>query len=151
MQRDCEEILINPLVWTNCGKFRAANPRMVIDEASLYRQSEVLAMIDNAQVNHLERIASFHELRYKKLNEDEGNIGLITNGSGLSKACIDLIHQLHGKPANQLDFTIASSIEDMLQALDLMEFDERVKVVLINIFGGGLDVHRISEGIIKAR
>ena len=108
-------------------------------------------MIDNAQVNHLERIASFHELRYQKLNELEGNIGLITNGAGLTSATIDLIHQLHGKPANRLDFTTASSIEDMLQALDLMEYDERVKVVLINIFGGGLDIHRISEGIVKAR
>ena len=39
----------------------------------------------------------------------------------------------------------------MLQALDLMEYDERVKVVLINIFGGGLDTHRISAGIVKAR
>ena len=80
-------------------------------------------MIDNAQVNHLERIASFHELRYQKLNELEGNIGLITNGAGLTSATIDLIHQLHGKPANRLDFTTASSIEDMLQALDLMEYD----------------------------
>ena len=49
-------------------------------------------MIDNAQVNHLERIASFHELRYQKLNELEGNIGLITNGAGLTSATIDLIH-----------------------------------------------------------
>lgn len=151
IQRDCYDLTINPLVYTKCHKFRAANPRMEIDENSLYRQSEILALIDNAQINTLERIASFNELRYKKLNNDEGNIGLITNGKGLSQATIDLIDQLHGKPANYLDFTISSSIEDVLQALDLMEYDERVKVVFFNIFAGGGDLQRIAEGIQKAR
>lgn len=37
VQRDCYDLLINPLVWTKCHNFRAANPRMEIDEASLYR------------------------------------------------------------------------------------------------------------------
>ena len=150
VQRDCYDLLINPLVWTKCHKFRAANPRMEIDEASLYRQSEVLSQIDNAQVNTLERIASYHELRYKKLNNSEGNLGVITNGKGMSMATLDLIDQLHGKPANYLDFTISSTIEDILYGLDLMQYDERVKVVLINIFGGGLDIMRMAEGIIKA-
>lgn len=30
-----------------------------------------------------------------------------------------------------------------------MEFDERVKVVLINLFGGILDIKPVAEGIIK--
>ena len=151
VQRDCFDILINPLIFTKCQKFRAANPRMEIDQNSLYRQSEILALDDNAQVNDLERIASFNELRYKKLNDDDGNIGLITNGKGLSMATLDLISSMHGKPANFLDLYGASSIEDILYALELMEYDTRVKVVFINIFGGALDIQRIAEGIIKAR
>ena len=86
-----------------------------------------------------------------KLNNEEGNIGLITNGVGLSAATIDLLDHLHGKVANYLDLTSASSIEDILYGLDLMEYDERVKVILINIFGGGVDTQRISEGIVKAQ
>ena len=31
-----------------------------------------------------------------------------------------------------------------------MEYDKRVKVVLINLFGGALDIKPIAEGIIKA-
>ena len=57
---------------------------------------------------------------------------------------------MHGKAANYMDFTTASSIEDVLYGLDIMQYDTRVKVVLINIFGGGLDTHRVAEGIIKA-
>ena len=37
IQRDCEEVLINPLVFTKDHTFRAANPRMNIDDNSLYR------------------------------------------------------------------------------------------------------------------
>ena len=147
IQRDCYDLTINPLVYTKCNKFRAANPRMEIDENSLYRQSEILALIDNAQINTLERIASFNELRYKKLNDEEGNIGLITNGKGLSMATIDIVESMHGKPANYLDFTISSTIEDVLYALDLMEYDTRVQVVFFNIFAGGGDTMRIAEGI----
>jgi len=66
-------------------------------------------------------------------------------------ATLDLISSMHGKPANFLDLYGASSIEDILYALELMEYDTRVKVVFINIFGGALDIQRIAEGIIKAR
>ena len=86
-----------------------------------------------------------------KLNNEEGNIGLITNGKGLSDATIDVLDHLHGKVANNLDLTTASSIEDIMYGLDLMEYDTRVKVVLINIFGGGVDTQRISEGIVVAQ
>ena len=140
VQRDCHEVLINPLVWTKEGHFRAANPRIHIDDNSLYRQSEMLNMFDNAQVNNLERIASFHDLSFKKIHDEEANVGVITNGFGLSMASMDLIHNMHGKPACYMDLSIASSIEDVLYGLDLMEYDKRVKVVLINIFGGGADV-----------
>ena len=91
-------------------------------------------------MNDLERIASFHDLRYKKLNSSEGNIGLITNGFGLSMASGDLLHWMHGKTANYMDLSIASSIEDMMYGLDLLEYDSRVKVIFCNIFGGGADV-----------
>lgn len=108
-------------------------------------------MIDNSQQNALERIASFHDLRYKKLNSDEGKIGLITNGYGLSKATADLLVLMNGKVANYMDLTIASSIEDVLYGLDLLEYDSRVKVILFNIFGGGADVQRIAEAIMVAK
>ena len=41
IQRDCKVIEINPLVWTKSKTFRAANPSIIIDDDSLYRQSEM--------------------------------------------------------------------------------------------------------------
>ena len=102
-------------------------------------------------MNNLERIASFHDLSFKKIHDDEANVGVITNGFGLSMASMDLIHNMHGRSACYMDLSIASSIEDVLYGLDLMEYDKRVKVVLINIFGGGADVQRITEGIMVSK
>ena len=98
----------------------------------------------------LERIASLNDLRYEKINGDEGNIGLITNGYGLSLATTDLLDQMGGKAANYFDLTGGGSIDDILQGFDLMEYDKRVKVVLINLFGGILDIKPVAEGIIKS-
>ena len=47
VQRDCKEVLINPLVFTKDEMFRAANPRMNIDDNSLYRQAEMMNLYDN--------------------------------------------------------------------------------------------------------
>ena len=57
---------------------------------------------------------------------------------------------MHGKTANYMDLSISTSIEDILYGLDLMEYDRRVKVVLMNVFGGGADVQRIAEGVMIA-
>ena len=114
VQRDCKLVEINPLVLTKDSDFRAANPSVIIDDNSLYRQSEMQQFADNSQVNILERIASLNDLNYEKINGEEGNIGLITNGYGLALATTDLLDQMHGKAANYLDLNGASSIEDVL-------------------------------------
>lgn len=47
-QRDCAQVLINPLVVTKDGYFRAANPTIEIDDNSLYRQAEMATLRDDA-------------------------------------------------------------------------------------------------------
>ena len=47
VQRDCQEVLINPLVLTKENNFRAPNPRLCIDDNAYYRQSEMLDLDDS--------------------------------------------------------------------------------------------------------
>ena len=49
-QRDCENITINPLIYTKQKKFLAANPRITIDPRSHYRQAEILCSYDYSQM-----------------------------------------------------------------------------------------------------
>jgi len=84
----------------------------------------------------LERIAFNWNLRYKKLNDKDGNIAIATNGAGFSLATQDLVDHYGGKAANFLNLPSDSVFEDMIEALRLFQWDKRVKVILLNWFGG---------------
>ena len=90
LQRDCELITINPLIFTKQRRFRAANPRITIDPRSHYRQAELLSAFDITQMSPQERIAQNVGLAYASRREG-GNIGMIANGVGASMALDDLI------------------------------------------------------------
>lgn len=68
IQRDCSQILLNPVIFTKDRQFRAANPIIEIDDNSLYRQAEMYILDDSAQVENLQRIAALHNLKYVKIN-----------------------------------------------------------------------------------
>ena len=65
---------------------------------------------------------------------------MITNGMGASMAIDDLITQFGGKTANFLDMFGDSSVEDAYEGLTLLEFDERVKCIVVNVFCGIFEV-----------
>ena len=86
-----------------------------------------------------ERLAQNCNLRYAS-RQDGGSIGMITNGMGASMAIDDLITQFGGKTANFLDMFGDSSVEDAYEGLTLLEFDERVKCIVVNVFCGIFEV-----------
>ena len=75
---------------TSDNKFRAANVKIVIDDSALYRQQQLSTMQDLSQMDPVERIASFNELKYRTIHK-EGSIGLISNGAASCLGMIDLI------------------------------------------------------------
>lgn len=54
----------------------------------------------------------------------------------MNAASQDLISLYGGVPANFLDLGGDSAIEDYDEALFLLNYDDRVKCVLLNVFGG---------------
>ena len=58
------------------------------------------------------------------------------NGAGLAMATMDMIKLYGGQPANFLDIGGSSNPVKVIEAMKLLLQDEKVKVVLINIFGG---------------
>ena len=65
-------------------------------------------------------------------------------------ATMDLIKQAGGEPANFLDVGGAASAERVADAFRILMSDERVKAVLINIFGGIVRCDRVAQGVIEA-
>ncbi len=144
---DASLIEINPLVVKQDGGLIALDAKINLDDNAFYRQPELVAMRDVSQEDPREAAAKEHDLNYITL---DGNIGCMVNGAGLAMATMDLV-QLHGgKPANFLDVGGGTTAERVAEAFKLILSDDKVRAVLVNIFGGIVRCDLIADGIIQA-
>ncbi|MCB1788263.1 MAG: ADP-forming succinate--CoA ligase subunit beta [Chromatiaceae bacterium] len=144
---DASLVEINPLVVTADGNLIALDAKINLDGNALYRHKDLQAMRDVSQEDPREAAAAEHELNYITL---DGNIGCMVNGAGLAMATMDLV-QLHGgAPANFLDVGGGTTAERVAEAFKIILSDDKVKAVLVNIFGGIVRCDLIAEGIIAA-
>jgi len=144
---DASLVEINPLVVTPEGDLVALDAKINLDGNALYRHKDLLAMRDISQEDPREAAAARHDLNYITL---DGNIGCMVNGAGLAMATMDLV-QLHGgSPANFLDVGGGTTAERVAEAFKIILSDDKVRAVLVNIFGGIVRCDLIAEGIIAA-
>ena len=144
---DASLVEINPLVVTPSGDLLALDAKINLDSNALYRHPDLLKMRDISQEDPREAAAAEHDLNYITL---DGNIGCMVNGAGLAMATMDLV-QLHGgTPANFLDVGGGTTAERVSEAFKIILSDDKVKAVLVNIFGGIVRCDLIAQGIIAA-
>jgi len=147
LERDLSLVEVNPLIVTQDGALVALDAKINVEANALFRQPALVALRDPSQEDAMEREASAHELNYVSL---DGNIACMVNGAGLAMATMDLI-QLHGgQPANFLDVGGTATAERVTAAFRLILSNERVRAVLVNIFGGIVRCDVIAEGIVQA-
>ncbi len=147
--QDCDASLIeiNPLIVTTDGDVLALDAKINIEDNALYRQPDLEEQRDESQEDQSEREAAEHELNYVSL---DGDIACMVNGAGLAMATMDLI-QLHGgSPANFLDVGGGTTAARVSAAFKLILSNDRVKAILVNIFGGIVRCDVIADGIISA-
>jgi succinyl-CoA synthetase beta subunit len=65
-------------------------------------------------------------------------------------ATMDAIKLAGGEPANFLDIGTVNNVERVVNSFRILTSDERVRAILINIFGGMARVDVIAEGIVRA-
>ena len=147
IQKDLTLIEINPLVVTRENKLLALDAKISVDDNALYRRPDLLEMRDPSQEDDKETRAAQNDLSYIKL---DGSIGCMVNGAGLAMATMDIIKLHGGEPANFLDVRGSTTSERVAEAFKLILGEEKVKVILVNIFGGIVRCDLIAEGIIKA-
>lgn len=146
--RECDATLaeINPLAITSEGKILAVDAKLVLDDNALFRHPE-LAQMREAAEEVAEREAREKGLSYIRL---EGNIGCLVNGAGLAMTTMDLIKLYGGEPANFLDIGGGAPLERIRAALDIILRDQRVRAVLVNIFGGLTRCDEVARGLLEA-
>ncbi|KAF5738974.1 succinyl-CoA ligase [Tripterygium wilfordii] len=146
-ERDCTLLEINPMVETSDNKLVAADAKMNFDDNAAYRQKEVFALRDPTQEDPREVAAAKADLNYIGL---DGEIGCMVNGAGLAMATMDIIKLHGGTPANFLDVGGNASENQVVEAFKILTSDEKVKAILVNIFGGIMKCDVIASGIVNA-
>lgn len=144
---DLSMIELNPLIINPAGDLIALDGKINSDENAHFRQPKVEAMRDDRQEDPLEAAAAQNNLNYVSL---DGDIACMVNGAGLAMATMDVIKLHGGEPANFLDVGGGATPERVGEALKLILSNEKVKAILINIFGGIVRCDVIAEGIITA-
>ncbi len=147
LSKDCSLVEINPLILTKLGNVVALDAKINFDDNALFRQKEIAQLHDPHEMDELEVKAAESNLNYIRL---DGNIGAMVNGAGLAMATMDIIKLAGAEPANFLDVGGGASEEMVTNGLKIILGDERVKAILINIFGGILRCDVLARGVVNA-
>ena len=138
---------INPLVITGANKLIALDGKISLDDSALFRHPELAEMRDPDEEDAAEREARRYGLSYIHL---DGEIGCMVNGAGLAMATMDIVNFYGGNPANFLDVGGGAQSDKVAAALRIILSDDRVKAVLINIFGGITRCDEVARGVLEA-
>jgi len=144
---DCDLAEINPLILKPTGEVHALDAKVSLDGNALFRHPEWEAFRATEELDDRERLAREKDLQYIGL---DGSVGIIANGAGLAMSTLDVVNQVGGKAANFLDIGGGANAELMTAALEVINFDTKVKSIFINIFGGITRGEEVAKGIVEA-
>ena len=137
---------INPLVTTDSSAIIALDAKINFDDNALFRNSKISALRDLDEEDPSEIEASKHGLNYIAL---DGNIGCLVNGAGLAMATMDIIKFYGAEPANFLDVGGGASDEQVAQAFRVLLENDKLRAILVNIFGGIMRCDVVAQGLVN--
>lgn len=147
IEKDSTLVEINPFVKDKKDEWIAADAKINFDDNALYRHPEIEKLRDLEVEDPDEVFAKKSGLSFVKL---DGEIGCIVNGAGLAMATMDVIKNMGGRPLNFLDVGGSSNPNKVINALKIILKNNKVKAILINIFGGITRCDDVANGIIEA-
>jgi succinyl-CoA synthetase beta subunit len=147
LETDASLIEINPLVITKDGNVVCLDAKLSFDDNALFRHPDIRELRDPNEEDPAETEAAKFELSYVHL---DGNIGCMVNGAGLAMATMDIVKYYGAEPANFLDVGGGANSQKVAAAFRILLSDERVRAVLINIFGGIMLCDVLAQGVVDA-
>jgi succinyl-CoA synthetase beta subunit len=146
-EKDLALVELNPLAIVGSGDLMALDGKVNSDDNAEFRHPKLAAMRDESQEDPAEAEAVRNNLNYVTM---DGSIGCMVNGAGLAMATMDVIKLAGGEPANFLDVGGGATKERVTEAFKLILSSDKVRAILVNIFGGIVRCDLIAEGIIAA-
>ena len=146
-ETDMSLLEINPLVLTGDNDLICLDAKVNFDGNALFRHPDIEDLRDPDEEDPAELAANKIGLTYIKL---DGNIGCLVNGAGLAMATMDIIKLYGEEPANFLDVGGSATKDKVTEAFKIILSDEKVRGILVNIFGGIMRCDVVAEGILDA-
>ena len=144
---DCDLAEINPLILKPTGEIHALDAKVSLDNNAAFRHPEWEEYRATEELDEREQLARAKDLQYIGL---DGSVGIIANGAGLAMSTLDVVNQVGGTAANFLDIGGGANADVMAAALEVINYDQNVKSIFVNIFGGITLGEEVAKGIVEA-
>lgn len=145
IELDASLIEINPLVFNEKGEPVALDAKIVLDDNALFRHPDLAGLREEDEIDEVELKAQQHQINFMRM---DGDIGVVVNGAGLGLATLDMLRAAGGEPANFMDIRTTAKSLDIAQGIGLVLDNPKVKVILVNVYGGGMQpCDTIIEGL----
>jgi len=138
---------VNPLAVLADGRVVALDCKLTADDNALFRHADIAGMRDVSAADPQEQMARDRGVTYVKL---DGDVGVLGNGAGLVMSTLDVVANAGGRPANFPDVGGGAKAEEIVQALEVITSDPKVRVIFFNIFGGITRCDEVARGILTA-
>ncbi|HAX17500.1 MAG TPA: ADP-forming succinate--CoA ligase subunit beta [Actinobacteria bacterium] len=146
---DCTLVEINPLAIINEDKLLAVDCKADIDDSSLYRHSDIVEFRNSIEENILVKEARQFNFLYIPVTDD-GNIAVVSNGSGMIMSCIDLITKVGQKVGAALDLGGGATSDRIAEAVKIIFRNRNIMCLFISIFGGITRCDEVAMGVKNA-
>ncbi|MDY6940224.1 MAG: succinate--CoA ligase subunit beta [Cyanobacteriota bacterium] len=147
---DLDLVEINPLGVRSNGEVMALDGKVSVNERALGRHPNLVERLDDSDSKQtIEDVGELETI------ERDGNIAIISNGTGLTLATLDTLYQAGGRPASFLNLggdattrTTPDLLCDRLEhGLERVSRNPNVDVILVNLLGSAISRAGLSEAI----
>ena len=144
VEKEAELAEINPLAIMQDDTVMALDGKFVTDDNSNFRHDELQKYQEKTEIEDRAEKSGF------SLVELDGNIAVVGNGAGLVMSTLDMLSDNGGKAACFLDVGGGATTESVYEALTLISKMDRVKGILVNLYGGIVKTTVVAEAFLKA-
>ena len=144
IEKETELVEINPLAVLDDDSLMALDGKVITDDNANFRHEELQKYQERSEIEERAEKSGF------SLVELDGNIAVVGNGAGLVMSTLDMLSDNGGKPACFLDVGGGATSESVYEALTLISKMNKVKGILVNLYGGIVKTTTVATAFVKA-
>ena len=144
IEKEAELAEINPVAVLNDGSILALDGKIITDDNAGFRHQELGKFQERSELEEKAEKSGF------TLVELDGNIAVVGNGAGLVMSTLDMLSDNGGKAACFLDVGGGATTESVYEAVTLVSKMNKVRGILVNLYGGIVKTTTVASAFIKA-